>query len=57
MSKFNLYNFLSKVLTVNGALVKKRDLAAQNGIVHVVDRVLFPPTVGDLLQTLQVKYQ
>jgi len=42
-----------KVLTVNGALVKKRDLGAKNGVVHVVDRVLFPPTVGDLVQTLQ----
>ena len=47
--------YQSQVLTVNGAVVKKRDLAAQNGIVHVVDRVLFPPTVGDLLQTLKVR--
>ena len=36
-------------------MVLKKDFEAQNGIVHVVDRVLFPPTVGDLLQTLQVK--
>ena len=43
-----------QVLTVNGALVTTRDLEAEKGVVHVVDRVLFPPTVGDLVQTLQV---
>ena len=55
-SNENYYdNQCFQVLTVNGALVLKKDFEAQNGIVHVVDRVLFPPTVGDLLQTLQVK--
>ena len=44
------------MLTVNGALVTKRDLVVGEGVVHVVDRVLFPPTVGDLVQTLQVGY-
>ena len=43
-----------KVLTVNGAKVTKRDIEANNGIIHVVDRVLFPPTVGDLVETLKV---
>ena len=52
---YNIIRSLLKVLTVNGALVKKRDLGAKNGVVHVVDRVLFPPTVGDLVQTLQVR--
>ena len=47
---------LYQVLTVNGALVTKRDLVVGEGVVHVVDRVLFPPTVGDLVQTLQVGY-
>ena len=28
--------------------------AEGRGLVHVVDRVLFPPTVGDVVQTLQV---
>ena len=34
----------------------KSDIATRtgNGLVHVVDRVLFPPTVGDVVQTLQV---
>jgi len=42
-----------QVLTVNGAVVLQRDLSEGAGLVHVVDRVLFPPTVGDLLETLQ----
>ena len=41
------------MLTVNGARVVRRDLPAGGGLVHVVDRVLFPPTVGDLVETLQ----
>lgn len=34
----------------------KSDISTQSGggLVHVVDRVLFPPTVGDVVQTLQV---
>ena len=34
----------------------KSDISTQagNGLVHVVDRVLFPPTVGDVVETLQV---
>ena len=44
------------VITINGANVLKTDMATQDkyGLVHVVDRVLFPPTVGDVVQTLQV---
>ena len=35
-----------KVITINGANVLKTDIKTQDdhGIVHVVDRVLFPPT-------------
>ena len=40
-------------VSVNGAVVLKRDLAAGQGVVHIVDRVLFPPTVGNIVQTLQ----
>ena len=34
----------------------KSDIATErgNGLVHVLDRVLFPPTVGDVVETLQV---
>ena len=44
------------VITINGANVLKTNMATQDkyGLVHVVDRVLFPPTVGDVVQTLQV---
>merc|ERR1719189_1655754 len=44
-----------KVITINGANVLRTDVATAEGrgLVHVVDRVLFPPTVGDVVQTLQ----
>ena len=45
-----------QVLTVNGARIGNHDLPAHHGFVHELDRVLFPPTVGDLLQTLQVLF-
>ena len=45
-----------QIITINGANVLKSDISTQagNGLVHVVDRVLFPPTVGDVVETLQV---
>ena len=45
-----------QIITINGANVVKSDIATKTGggLVHVVDRVLFPPTVGDVVQTLQV---
>jgi hypothetical protein len=43
-----------EVLTVNGGVVTRQNLAARNGLIHEVDRVLFPPTLGDIVQTLQV---
>jgi uncharacterized surface protein with fasciclin (FAS1) repeats len=49
-----MISLVVQVLTVNGGVVGRQNLAAKNGLVHEVDRVLFPPTVGDLLQTLQV---
>ncbi|KAK0175548.1 hypothetical protein PV327_009291 [Microctonus hyperodae] len=43
-----------KVTTINGAkiLPNKRDLEIPQGIVHAIDRVMFPLPVGDLMQTL-----
>ena len=34
----------------------RSDISTQSGhgLVHVLDRVLFPPTVGNVVQTLQV---
>ena len=42
-----------KILTVNGGVIKRGDLASDNGLVHVVDRVLFPPSTSDLMDTLK----
>jgi uncharacterized surface protein with fasciclin (FAS1) repeats len=32
-------------VTVNGANVVSVDVAASNGVIHVIDQVLVPPTV------------
>ncbi len=40
-------------MTVNGGVVKRSDIESDNGLVHVVDRVLFPPASGDLMETLR----
>ena len=38
-----------QILTVNGGVVKRADIESDNGLVHIVDRVLFPPAAGDLV--------
>jgi uncharacterized surface protein with fasciclin (FAS1) repeats len=40
-------------LTINGAVVSSRDLPTDNGLVHVVSHVLYPPASGDLIETLK----
>lgn len=42
-----------QVVTVNGARVVKPDIQATNGIIHVVDRVLFPVPEADIYNTLR----
>ncbi len=37
-------------VSVNGARVTQADLAASNGVIHVIDKVLIPP-VGNLVET------
>ena len=44
---------LLQVKTINGAVLQKLDIAASNGVVHIVDRVLYPTTRGNLVQTLE----
>ncbi len=39
-------------VSVNGARVTQPDVAASNGVIHVIDRVLLPPA-GNLLQAIQ----
>lgn len=43
--RFNIYPH-NKAVTVEGAKISKFDLNASNGIVHVIDKVLVPPTGG-----------
>lgn len=40
------------VLSVNGAVVTKADQQAANGVIHVIDKVLMPPT-GNVLSVAQ----
>jgi len=42
-----------KVVTVNGARLVKPDIQATNGVIHVVDRVLFPVPEADIYNTLR----
>jgi len=37
---------LSKGVMINNATVKKADIKATNGVVHIVDQVILPPTVS-----------
>ncbi|WP_164111637.1 MULTISPECIES: fasciclin domain-containing protein [Sphingobacterium] len=39
---------------VNGAMVTKADVTAKNGVIHVIDNVLMPPT-GNIVQVLSGK--
>ncbi|CAA9279306.1 MAG: Sensory subunit of low CO2-induced protein complex, putative [uncultured Cytophagales bacterium] len=38
-------------VSVNGARVVQADVAASNGVIHVIDRVLLPPLAGNIVQT------
>ena len=47
-----------KVVTVNGAVLLQKDISVHNqngegGLLHVLDRVMFPETKGDIVQTLE----
>ena len=46
-------NFFVQVLTVNGGAVKRGDVHFDNGIIHIVDKVLYPPATLDLFDTLK----
>ena len=43
------------MITVNGAVLLQRDVPINgpNGVLHVLDRVMYPPTVGDIVQSLE----
>ena len=45
-------------MTVNGAVLVQRDISVHDqngkgGLLHVLDRVMFPATIGDIVQTLE----
>lgn len=42
-----------QVITVNGARLLKPDIQATNGMIHIVDRVLFPVPQADIYSTLK----
>ena len=42
-----------QVITVNGARVVRPDIKATNGIIHIVDRVIFPVPQADIYNTLK----
>lgn len=43
---------LLQVVTVNGARVRRHDMLATNGVIHVIDRVLYPMADLSLLDHL-----
>nr|XP_054759761.1 periostin-like [Lytechinus pictus] len=51
--RFNVYNQVKKVVTVNGAKIVKADNMASNGLVQVVDKVIYPLPVGNVVETLE----
>lgn len=44
---------IRQVITVNGARFVKPDIQATNGVIHIVDRVLFPVPQADIYNTLK----
>ncbi|XP_001190261.3 transforming growth factor-beta-induced protein ig-h3 isoform X2 [Strongylocentrotus purpuratus] len=50
--RFNVYNEVKKIVTVNGARIIDADKMASNGIIQVVDKVIFPLPVGNVIETV-----
>eukprot|EP00057_Strongylocentrotus_purpuratus_P030335 XP_781365.1 PREDICTED: transforming growth factor-beta-induced protein ig-h3 [Strongylocentrotus purpuratus] len=50
--RFNVYNEVKKIATVNGARIIDADKMASNGIIQVVDKVIFPLPVGNVIETV-----
>ncbi|XP_064633604.1 transforming growth factor-beta-induced protein ig-h3-like [Lineus longissimus] len=51
--RVNIYDG-GKVITATGSPVVKADQNATNGVIHVIDRVMYPIPVYDIVATLQV---
>jgi len=52
--RVNIYDG-GKVVTATGSKVTKVDQNATNGVIHVIDRVMYPVPVYDIVATLQVE--
>jgi len=39
-------------ITINNVLVIVKDILASNGVIHVIDSVLFPPTIGSIVDVI-----
>nr|AAB32327.1 HLC-32 [Echinoidea] len=51
--RFNVYARDSKkMITANGARVVEADRKASSGLIHVVDKVIYPLPVGNVMETL-----
>ncbi|XP_030847697.1 transforming growth factor-beta-induced protein ig-h3 [Strongylocentrotus purpuratus] len=50
--RFNVYRDAKKMITVNGARVIGADRKASSGLIHVVDKVIYPLPVGNVMDTL-----
>lgn len=51
--RINLYQLgYKKIATVNGAVITRADQYVINGVIHVIDRVLFPVSNGTILDTI-----
>lgn len=46
-----------QVITVNGARILRPDIQATNGVIHIIDRVLFPVPQADIYSTLKADPQ
>lgn len=50
---FFIWEKTRQVITVNGARVVRPDIQASNGVIHIVDRVIFPVPQADIYNTLK----
>nr|BAA82957.1 EBP-beta [Heliocidaris crassispina] len=50
--RFNVYNDAKKFVTVNGARITDADRTMNGGLIHEVDKVIYPLPVGNVVETL-----
>ncbi|XP_054768598.2 transforming growth factor-beta-induced protein ig-h3-like [Lytechinus pictus] len=50
--RFNIYSDVKKIITVNGARITNDIRTSANEIIQVVDKVIYPLPVGNVIETL-----